>query len=113
MEDKQGQTTQNTAGLFSRDSMLRQVLGESVAIAGGGCDLLLQIAHPLVAAGVLDHSRFQADPLARFRATLDSLLGIVFGEQDQAKATLRDFHSTHTPVRGVLREQAGRYPAGT
>jgi uncharacterized protein (DUF2236 family) len=39
-------------GLFRRDSWLRRVSAESVLLLGGGRALLLEVAHPLVAAGV-------------------------------------------------------------
>src|SRR5438445_379866 len=35
---------------------------------GGGRALLLQVAHPLVAAGVAQHSDYQSDPWARLAA---------------------------------------------
>ena len=54
-------------GLFRADSWLRRVSAESVLLLGGGRALLLEVAHPLVAAGVARHSRFREDPLGRLQ----------------------------------------------
>ncbi len=43
-------------------------------LGAGPRALLLQLAHPLVAAGVDEHSDFRADPWARLQATLRSYL---------------------------------------
>ena len=46
-------------GLFPADGWLRRVSGESVLLFGGGRALQLEVAHPLVAAGVANHSSFR------------------------------------------------------
>jgi len=61
----------------------------------------MQVAHPLVAAGVRDHSDFRRDPLGRLRRTLNTTLGIVFGTTAQARAGLRRIDRRHVPVRGT------------
>ena len=43
---------------------------EMIAVAGWGRAILMQLAHPLIAAGVYDHSSFRANPrtaVARLR----------------------------------------------
>ncbi|HET9498471.1 MAG TPA: oxygenase MpaB family protein, partial [Candidatus Limnocylindria bacterium] len=55
------------AGLFEPGSISWRVDREAVVLAGGTCALLMQIAHPAVAAGVDAHSDFQVDPFARLR----------------------------------------------
>ena len=57
-------------GLFGPGSMAWRVDGEALVLAGGTCALLMQLAHPAVAAGVDQHSDFRADPFARLRRTL-------------------------------------------
>jgi hypothetical protein len=49
-------------GYFAPDSVIRRV-GNSppVPLLGGGPAVLLQVAHPLVAAGVVDHSDYRRD----------------------------------------------------
>ena len=40
------------AGLFDDDAPIRRLSRENAVVMGGGCALLLEVAHPLVAAGV-------------------------------------------------------------
>jgi uncharacterized protein (DUF2236 family) len=51
------------------DTVTWRVNHEPVAFMGGGRALLLQVAHPLVAAGVEQHSNYDADPRLRLRPT--------------------------------------------
>ena len=100
-------------GLFREDSWLRRVSAESVLILGGGRALLLEVAHPLVAAGVAEHSAFRADPLGRLQRTLDAMSAIAFRERGAALDAARRIERAHARVRGRLAEPAGRHPAGT
>ena len=43
---------------------------EAVLLGAGPAALLLQVAHPLIAEGVAQHSDFQGDPFGRLRRTL-------------------------------------------
>ena len=65
-------------GLFTPASVTWRVHREAAVLLGGGRALLLQVAHPLVAAGVAAHSRFRSAPLERLRRTLDLMLTLVF-----------------------------------
>ena len=87
-------------GLFAEDSVIRRVDAELVLLLGGTRALLLQLAHPLVARGVAEHSGFQADPFARLQRTLDASYTIVFGSADAARRTARQVHNVHRRVRG-------------
>lgn len=82
-------------------------------LLGGPRALVLQLAHPLVAAGVADHSGFAADPLSRLRRTLDSTMAMVFGTRAEADAAAERINHVHGFVHGTLPEDAGRYPKGT
>ena len=82
-------------------------------LLGGPRALVLQLAHPLVAAGVADHSGFAADPLSRLRRTLDSTMAMVFGTRAEADAAAGKINNVHGFVHGTLPEDAGRYRAGT
>jgi uncharacterized protein (DUF2236 family) len=75
--------------------------------------ILLQLAHPLVAAGVGDHSNFRKDPWERFIHTFDAALFLVFGSEEQATAAIRRIDRVHSRVHGVLSEPVGRFPLGT
>jgi uncharacterized protein (DUF2236 family) len=87
-------------GLFPPDAVIRRVDGESVLLVGGGRALLMQLAHPLVAAAVAEHSGFQADPLARLQRTLEASFVIVFGTTEQARAAAAGVRSVHERVVG-------------
>src|SRR5262245_25628124 len=61
---------------------------EAVTMLGGGRALLMQVAHPLVAAGVAAHSRFQQAPIERLTRTLELMLTIAFADGRAALAAL-------------------------
>jgi uncharacterized protein (DUF2236 family) len=94
-------------------SMTWRVNREGLLLIGAGRALILQVAHPLVAAGVAEHSTYREDPWGRLFRTIDLTSAIVFGDErgsSEAAARLRRLHSR---VNGVTREPGGRYPAGT
>jgi uncharacterized protein (DUF2236 family) len=88
-------------GLLSRDSVARRLNRESFLLLGGTAALLLQVAHPLVAAGVADHSDFRRDPIGRLMRTLNTTLAMVFGTTRQASAALARVDRRHVAVRGT------------
>jgi uncharacterized protein (DUF2236 family) len=100
-------------GLFPPGGITRRINRERTLLLGGGCALLLQLAHPLVAAGVADHSDFRDDPLKRLRRTLDATLAIVFGTAAEAERAAAGIRAVHARVRGTLPSAVGRFPAGT
>jgi uncharacterized protein (DUF2236 family) len=100
-------------GLFRGGCWLRRVSAEPVLLFGGGRALLLEVAHPLVAAGVAEHSDFERDPFARLQRTLDAMSAIVFRDRAAALAAARGVEASHARVRGTLSCDAGRFPAGT
>jgi len=87
--------------LFPADSVARAVDREMFLLLGGAAALLLQVAHPLVAAGVAQHSRFREEPFARLHRTLDSTLTVVFGEPARARSALRRIDRRHASVAGT------------
>jgi uncharacterized protein (DUF2236 family) len=101
------------AGLFGPQSMFWRVDRESAMFLGAGRALLLQLAHPWVAAAVADHSRSLADPLGRFHRTFDVVFTMVFGTVDQALAAARRLHRHHASVSGILPNAIGPFPPGT
>jgi uncharacterized protein (DUF2236 family) len=100
-------------GWFSDTSTIRRIGSESLCLLGGGRAVLLQLAHPLVAAGVEQYSGFQADPLARLQRTMDLMNLVVFGDRREAGEALRRFHAVHGRIRGQITGDAGRFQAGT
>ena len=99
-------------GLYGRGSAAWHVGRERVLLAAGPAALLLQVAHPLVAAGVAGHSAFRADPFARLRGTLGAMLEVTFADREGALAASRRVAGTHARVRGTLAAPAGALAAG-
>lgn len=87
---------------FPPDSQIWRVNREMALLLAGGRALLMQIAHPKVAAGVAEYSRFQEDPLARLHRTMSAMWSIVFDERAQGRAVLERIESVHTKVRGAV-----------
>jgi uncharacterized protein (DUF2236 family) len=69
-------------------------------LGAGPRALLLQLAHPAVAAGVNEHSDFRADPWRRLSATLRSYLTIVYGTTRAARAEIRRLNALHRGISG-------------
>lgn len=99
--------------MFGPHSEVWRVGRERILLLGGPAALLLQLAHPLVAAGVADHSGFLADPFIRLRATLDATLRISFGDREQVQEAAARVGATHRQVRGTLPARVGPFSAGT
>src|SRR5438552_680247 len=87
-------------GLYPEGSITRRVNRENVLILGGGRALLMQLAHPMVAAGVDEHSDFRQRPMYRLRRTIRLTMAIVFGDRETALAAARAVNQTHGRVRG-------------
>ena len=87
-------------GFYGPDSMMWRINREAVLLGAGPAALLLQVAHPLVAAGVAEHSTFEHDPFARLRGTLITTMDLVFGDGRRAEAAVRRLNSVHASVRG-------------
>ena len=96
----------NAAGLFGPDSVAWRVDREVIVLAGGSCALLMQAAHPVVAAGVDEHSTYATDPFGRLQRTLTSSFDVVFGTRSRADAAIRRVNAIHAAVRGQLPDGA-------
>jgi uncharacterized protein (DUF2236 family) len=88
--------------VFSPETMIWKVDREMVLLAAGGRALLMQLAHPKVAAGVAEHSDFKKDPLGRLHRTMSAMWSIVFDDASQAHAALQRIKEVHTQVRGTI-----------
>jgi uncharacterized protein (DUF2236 family) len=100
-------------GYFAPDSAIRRISREWLLLLGGGRALLMQVAHPLVAAGVVAHSDYRENPWARLERTMSAVWTVVYGtraEADRAGARVR---SLHARVHGRLATPLGPFAAGT
>ena len=95
------------SGLYGPSSEAWRLNREASLLLGAGPRaLLLQIAHPLVAEGVDQHSDFRSDPWARLSGTLRSYLRIVYGTGPAARAEIRRLNVLHGSVTGPVRDAA-------
>jgi len=86
--------------VFGPCSMTWRVNGEAVLLLGGGRALILQVAHPKVAAGVAEFSNYREDPWGRLYRTLELTLTIVFGDPEDSRAASRRLRAVHERVGG-------------
>jgi len=80
---------------------VRQISGQGILILGGGRALLLQVAHPLVARGVVEHSAYLDDRVGRLLGTLRPIYAIAFGTPEEARAAALGVRRAHGPVAGA------------
>ena len=94
-------TRHGDPGMFGPDSEAWRLSREAMLLLGAGARaLLLQVAHPAVAAGVAEHSDFRADPWRRLDGTLRSSLRIVYGSTAAARAEIRRLNGLHRTITG-------------
>jgi len=94
----------------------RQINGERLVLFGWTRAILLQIGHPLIAAGVAQHSTFRVGPLAplfRLHSTVRAMRAITFGDRQAQRIALSGIDAIHHRVHGELSEAVGPYPKGT
>jgi uncharacterized protein (DUF2236 family) len=93
-----------------------RINAERIVLLGWPRAILLQLAHPLVAAGVADHSSFRDGGLAvakRLHLTVRAMLALTFGDAQGRAAALDGILAIHRRVHGQLPAAAGRFAAGT
>jgi uncharacterized protein (DUF2236 family) len=88
------------AGFFSPDTVFWRVSREPALLLAGMRALLLQIAHPKIAQGVADHSRYREDPLGRGIRTFTAVYSLVFGNREEAIAAALRVRAVHDRVHG-------------
>ena len=108
------QRLRSREGYFAPESVIRR-LGNTplVPFLGGGPAVLMQVAHPLVAAGVFDHSDVRRDLWRRLVHTLRALYLIAYGTKEEAERAAEVVQAVHAQVHGSTRTQLGRFPPGT
>jgi uncharacterized protein (DUF2236 family) len=76
------------------------VAGDAAVFVGGIRALLVQAAHPEVAAGVAQHSRYRQDPLGRLTRTAAYVTATSFGAMPEVGRAVAIARSRHRPVAG-------------
>ena len=99
-------------GFYGPGSLMWRINREAVLLGAGPAALLLQIAHPLIAEGVAQHSDFERDPFARLRGTLRTTMDMVFGDGPTASRALGRLNAVHATVRGEVADPAAHAATG-
>jgi uncharacterized protein (DUF2236 family) len=84
-----------------RGSIAWRYASDARTLMGAGAALVLQVAHPTVAAGVREHSNFQQDPWGRLLRTLDHVNLLLYGGPEAARATGARLREMHKRIKGV------------
>ena len=79
-----------------------RIAGDARLMVGAPYALLLQVAHPVVSAGVAEHSNFQEDPYGRLVRTLDYVNVSVFGDDATAAEMGRRTREMHKRIKGLM-----------
>ncbi len=104
------------AGFAGANTLAQEINREVVLLLGWGRAILLQMAHPLVAAGVADHSSFSAAPgtrLRRLRKTLEAMIALSFGTQEEVERAAAGIKLIHDRVHGQLHDTTASFSQGT
>lgn len=96
----------------ANNTIFQRVNREWLINLAGGRALLMELAHPLVAAGVAEHSEFALHPLRRLWRTWKVMTQIIFGEAAAQRRAIAAFYGCHAHVHGRLSSATGHYPAG-
>ena len=93
----------------------RRVNAERIVVLSWSRAILLQLAHPLVAAGVAEHSSFRHGRLTaakRLHQTIRAMLALTFGDDGSRGRALEGIRAIHRRVHGTLGAGVGIFPAG-
>ncbi|MEJ7599810.1 MAG: oxygenase MpaB family protein [Kofleriaceae bacterium] len=101
------------AGILGPSSIAWQLGTDLGVFLGGGRAALLQLAHPMVAHAIDQHSRTRSDVIGRFQRTFHHVFAMLFGSLDEAFTAARRVHTIHTHIHGTIPDAIGAYPAGT
>lgn len=106
-------TSDPRAGVFGPESHIWRRQREALVFLGAGRAMMLQTAHPWVAAGIQCHSKSMTDPIGRFHRTFVIVFSMVFGTLDQAFEKARLLHHIHERIHGTMEEAVGPFDQGS
>jgi uncharacterized protein (DUF2236 family) len=87
--------------MHARDSVTRRVSGDVRSALMAGSVFTLQVAHPLVSAGVAEHSMYKEDPWTRLRDVDASGRRFLWIDEASARAEGARLRHLHKDIRGV------------
>jgi uncharacterized protein (DUF2236 family) len=97
-------------------NIVERVNAERVVLLGWSRAILMQLAHPLIATGVVQHSTFRGGAIeaaVRLHHTVGAMLSLVFGDDAGRAAAVARIRAIHRTINGTLPEAAGPFAAGT
>jgi uncharacterized protein (DUF2236 family) len=74
---------------------------DGALVLGGGAAILMQVADPVIARGVAQHSAFAEDPMRRLRHTLSYVYGATLGDDGQTRRVAGVVDRAHAGVPGA------------
>jgi uncharacterized protein (DUF2236 family) len=83
------------------DSVTWRFAADARILVAAGYALVLQVAHPTVAAGVREHSDYANDPWGRLLRTLDYTNLMIYGGAEAAAITARRLRAMHAHIEGT------------
>lgn len=95
---------------LGKDSLAWRINSEPTILFGGARALLLQVAHPSIAAGVEDHSSYRRDPWGRLFGTLHIVGKIMFGTPEESRRNIEMLEQFHRHITGT-RDDGSTYRA--
>lgn len=78
-----------------------RIYSDPASLVGGLLSLWIQALHPVVLAGVMEHSKFEEDPLGRLRRTGGFVATTTFAPGSVAQQAVDHVNDVHTRIRGV------------
>lgn len=103
VEGGEGPTPASDDALFERDTPIRMVHADVIAMMIGGIrGLLLQMLHPQALQGVLDYSDFRNDAHGRLRRTARFIAVTTFAQRDEANTAIERVNKIHAKINGSL-----------
>src|SRR3954453_12547766 len=94
-----------------RPVAVAEIASEALYLAGGARALLLQIAHPAVGRGVVEHSDFANRMMERLHATMTFVYASVYATPEEFAIVRRAVNRAHGPVRAEAGPSGPAYNA--
>ncbi|HLX86863.1 MAG TPA: oxygenase MpaB family protein [Acidimicrobiales bacterium] len=91
--------------------IVRRIAAEPVTALLVQRALVMEVAHPKVAAAVADHSGFRSQPWRRALATADAAARIVFGDERTARGAVHRIQYVHDHIHGAVHPGGDSYSA--
>lgn len=98
---------------MARSPEFERYARDAALVLGGPAAILLQVADPVVARGVAQHSAFAEDPMRRLRHTLGYVYAVTLGQEPQLRRAAGFVDRAHAGVAGADDPQRQLWVAAT